>query len=188
MWLQRCSLFTAGSPLPVPGKRPGSPRPGTDFRDCQVILVGSSLTEFGLSPSVVQEEVERHLGLKICVLNLGQRGLSSESAVSYLRAVLARSQPEILIWGTSPQECMMHNQGHYLQTYASPSDVVRASYDVPASFRDAGRGRVHERWSSYCCRGCSETEPPNLPLDCDPHVEGVVGGERNPRKARAEPG
>ena len=101
--------------------------------------MGSSLAEFGFSPSVIQEEVERDLGLKICVLNLGQRGLSSESAVSYLRAVLARSQPQILVWGTSPQECMMRNQGHYLQAYASPSDVVRASWEVPASFRDAKR-------------------------------------------------
>ncbi len=111
----------------------------TDFRDCQVLFLGSSLAEFGFSPSVIQEEVERDLGLKICVLNLGQRGLSSESAVSYLRAVLARSQPQILVWGTSPQECMMRNQGHYLQAYASPSDVVRASWEVPASFRDAKR-------------------------------------------------
>ena len=114
----------------------------TDFRDCQVIIVGSSLAEFGFSPSVIRDEVERDLGLKICVLNLGQRGLSSGSAVSYLRAVLARSQPQILVWGTSPQECMMRNQGHYLQTYASPSDVVRASYEVPASFRDTMRAAV----------------------------------------------
>ena len=111
----------------------------TEFRDCQVLVVGSSLVEFGLSPAVIQEEVKRELGLEICVLNLGQRGLSSESAVSYLSAVLAHSQPEILIWGTSPQECMMRNQGHYLLTYASPSDVVRVSWDVPASFRDAKR-------------------------------------------------
>ena len=111
----------------------------TEFRDCQVIMVGSSLVSFGFSPSVIQEEVERALGLEICVVNLGQTRLSSESAVSFLRAVLARSRPEILIWGTSPQECMMRNQGHYLQTYASPSDVVRASWDVPPSFRDAKR-------------------------------------------------
>ena len=111
----------------------------TEFRDCQVLVVGSSLVEFGLSPAVIQEEVKRELGLEICVLNLGQRGLSSESAVSYLSAVLAHSQPEIMIWGTSPQECMMRSQGHYFQTYASPSDVVRACWAVPASFRDAKR-------------------------------------------------
>ena len=114
----------------------------TEFRDCQVMIVGSSLVEFGLSPAVIQEEVKRELGLEICVLNLGQRGLSSESAVSYLSAVLAHSQPEILIWGTSPQECMVRNKGHYLQTYASPSDIVRASWAVPAFFRDAKRAAV----------------------------------------------
>ena len=111
----------------------------TEFRDCQVLVVGSSLVEFGFSPPVIEEEVERELGLQTCVLNLGQRGLSSESAVSYLRAVLGRTQPEIVIWGTSPQECMTRNRGHYLQTYASPSDVVRASWALPASWRDATR-------------------------------------------------
>ena len=67
-------------------------------------MVGSSLVSFGFSPSVIQEEVERELGLEICVVNLGQTRLSSESAVSFLRAVLARSQPEILIWVVEPWE------------------------------------------------------------------------------------
>ncbi len=111
----------------------------TEFRNCRVLVVGSSLAEFGLSPSVIEAEVEKELGQKICILNLGQRGLSSESAVSYLRAVLARSQPEILIWGTSPQECMMRNRGHYLRTYASPIDVVEASWSRPRSWEDAKR-------------------------------------------------
>lgn len=111
----------------------------TDFRDCDVILIGSSLAELGLASPVIQTEAEKELGREVCVLNVGQKGLSSESAVSLLRAILAWSDPQIVIWGTSPQECMSRGRRRYLTAYASPWDVIRATWSGPDSLSEARR-------------------------------------------------
>ena len=44
-----------------------------------------------------------------------------------------------MIWGTSPQECMVQNEGHFLKAFAAPSDVLRASWEGPATVEDAKR-------------------------------------------------
>lgn len=112
-----------------------------EFKGCDVLLVGSSLVELGFASPTIQAEAEKSLGRPVCVLNLGQRGLSAESAASYLRAILHRWSPRVILWGTSPQECMSHQGGHFLSTYASPLDVVATGFRfyATASWRDFER-------------------------------------------------
>ena len=169
VWLMLSSLMAevfsiySWQPFTHPNETARLTSSWTDFRDCEVLLVGSSLAELGLSSPTIGAVLKDKIGRRPCVFNLAQQGLSAESAVSYLGAVLEISTPRILLWATSPQACMTKNGGGFLEAYASPYDILRGFLSISSAVSQVNGKKINpDFWSQLKSLVFALFRPPAL--------------------------
>ena len=99
----------------------------SSFPDSEVLLLGSSLVQNGLSPGVMMARFERDLGRPVPVYNLAIFGGGAGGMASFLRAAARGVRPRLVVYGTTQQECRFAqglDRMRFYRTFASPIDVL----------------------------------------------------------------
>ena len=75
------------------------------FSDSEILLLGSSLVQNGLSPEAMMKQFEAQLGRPLPTYNLATYGGGGGGMVPFLQAASRRVQPRVIVYGTTQQEC-----------------------------------------------------------------------------------
>jgi len=108
------------------------------YPDAEAFFLGASLVQVAFSPEAIRQETTKALGKAVNTFNCGIGRLHSREAEAYLRTLLKRSRPRLIIYGTSIRECTHYpdSASRYYRVFASPADVSRILVYGAESYSD----------------------------------------------------
>lgn len=96
-----------------------------DFKDADVLLLGSSLVAQGLDPTAIEQRLQEE-GIKAKIFNAGVAAGTIFVNAAFLKAILKYSNPRVILLGVSPAEFNTENLRalkRYLLHFCPPSDL-----------------------------------------------------------------
>ena len=109
------------------------------FSDSEILFLGSSLVQHGLNPKAMMKQFEKQLGRSLPTYNLAIYGGGVGGMVPFLRAAARRVQPQLIVYGTTQQECRValgRDRVRFYRAFASPIDVLRGEAGRQYSFSE----------------------------------------------------
>ena len=96
-------------------------------QSADIVLLGSSRVMRGLSPLVMEREIFRRTGKRLCIFNLGQSAGFIRISYVILRDVLKGDKtPKFIVLGVDTRGLNSNNDldQHYFKYYATQSDIL----------------------------------------------------------------
>jgi len=109
-----------------------------EYRDSEVMIVGSSFARWGIASPVLEEELSKKAGRPVRVYNTGAQSAHIRDTRARTRSLFEYARPRLLIFATTTGEFREQgtDRNHlFYASHASPYDLLTIDFWPPDSFK-----------------------------------------------------